>query len=251
VGTGPHLCFLHGFCENSEIWQNIVNDLAPKYTCISIDLPGFGKSSNLKFASIAQISLQVHQLLLYENATQTIILGHSMGGYIVADYLGQYGASLRGAAFIHSTALADSEEKKVNRQKSINFIEKSGTAEFFRLFIPGLVAVHHLAKCREQMTKMVTATKISSVLAGLNAMKNRENKLAEISRFDKPILWLQGDLDTHYQKDEIYKQAALCRLCQVTVVEGVGHLSMLEDYKKSLHSVQTFLKFVETVSSTS
>ena len=81
-------------------------------------------------------------------------------------------------------------------------------------------------------------------------MKNREDKRAVLSQFKKPVLWLKGEEDTHDPKDEVYKLAALCAISQVSVLEDVGHLSMLEDQKKCLHEVQAFLNFVESVSGT-
>jgi len=250
VGSGPHLCFLHGFCENSEIWEELIASLSSRFTCIAIDLPGFGKSSQMAFGSLTQVANQVHELLVAENATHTIMCGHSMGGYILADYMEQYGTELRGAAFMHSSAMADSEDKKISREKTIRFIEKNGTEEFFRLFILGLVAPSHIDKCRDRMTPMVTSTPTSSIIAGLEEMKNREDKRAVLSQFKKPVLWLLGEKDTHYSKDDVYKMAALCKLSQVSVLEDVGHLSMLEDQKKCLHEVQAFLNFVESVSGT-
>ena len=119
VGSGPHLCFLHGFCENSEIWEELIASLSSRFTCIAIDLPGFGKSSQMAFGSLTQVANQVHELLVAENATHTIMCGHSMGGYILADYIEQYGTELRGAAFMHSSAMADSEDKKISREKTI------------------------------------------------------------------------------------------------------------------------------------
>ena len=31
VGNGPHLCFLHGFCEDSTIWENTIHYFSKKY----------------------------------------------------------------------------------------------------------------------------------------------------------------------------------------------------------------------------
>ena len=250
VGSGPHLCFLHGFCENSSIWDDLIAHLALRYTCIAIDLPGFGKSSQMAFGSLTQVARQVHELLVSEDALHTIMWGHSLGGYILADYMEQCGTELRGAAFVHSTVMADSAEKKLNREKTIRFIEKNGTKEFFRLFIPGLVAPLNVDIAKEKMTPMVSSTPTSSIIAGLEAMKNREDKRAVLSQFKKPVLWLKGEEDTHYPKDEVYKLSALCAISQVSVLEDVGHLSMLEDQKKCLHEVQAFLNFVESVSGT-
>jgi pimeloyl-ACP methyl ester carboxylesterase len=148
---------------------------------------------------------------------------------------------------VHSTALADSPSKKVNRQKSIDFIAKIGSQELFRLFIPGLVALEHRGRLREQLTVLVNQTSDRSILAGLSAMKERPSHLETIAQLDKPILFMKGDEDTHYSADEIYTQAA-ASICQLSVLQGVGHLAMLEDPEKCLVMVQRFLFFVKAIS---
>jgi pimeloyl-ACP methyl ester carboxylesterase len=248
VGTGPHLCFLHGFCEDSRIWDPLVTEFAKTYTCIAIDLPGFGASTNIPFTTIPALATQVKDLLDHERVEQPILLGHSLGGYILAEYMHQYPNSLAAGAFIHSTTYSDSRVKKENRLKSIDFINTHGTAEFFRIFIPGLVATPQRARLRDHLTAMVRNTPTSSVIAGLQAMRDREDHRSLLDTFDKPILLLRGEEDNHYPAKDIYEQAARCQAAQVSSLTNVGHLSMLEDQKKCLTEVKHFLAFVAAVS---
>ena len=45
LGSGPILVFLHGICLDHRMWAKQVSYFSPKFTCISVDLRGFGKSS--------------------------------------------------------------------------------------------------------------------------------------------------------------------------------------------------------------
>jgi len=45
-GSGPFLVFLHGICLDHRMWEKQVNYFSTKFTCISVDLRGFGKSSS-------------------------------------------------------------------------------------------------------------------------------------------------------------------------------------------------------------
>ena len=247
VGTGPHLCFLHGFCEDSRIWEPLITAFAKTHTCIAIDLPGFGASTSIPFTTIPEVVKQIKNLLDYENVEQPILLGHSLGGYIVAEYIHQYPSSLAAAAFIHSTTYADNSIKKENRLKSINFINTYGTSEFFRIFMSGLVASSHKARLRENLTAMVNATPTASVIAGLHAMRDRKDRSSVLDTFDKPVLLLRGEEDPYYQAKEIYGQAAKCQAAQIGNLTNVGHLSMLEDQKKCLTEVKHFIEFVAAV----
>jgi len=45
TGSGPPVIFLHGICLDHRMWQQQVDYFSKSYTCINIDLRGFGKSS--------------------------------------------------------------------------------------------------------------------------------------------------------------------------------------------------------------
>ncbi len=247
MGTGPHLCFLHGFCEDSRIWEPLVTELSQDYTCIAIDLPGFGASKHTPFTTIPEVTLQIRDLLHHEGIVQPILFGHSLGGYIAAEYIHQFGDETAAVAFIHSTTYADNDAKKENRLRSIAFIEKHGTAEFFRIFVPGLVALPHRARLRDDLIAMVNDAPTTSVVAGLRAMRAREDRRESLSAYHKPVLMLRGEEDQYYQAKDIYMQASLCSATQISSIPNVGHLSMLEDQKKCLTEVKHFLAFVDAI----
>ena len=56
-----YLVFLHGLCENNEIWNNMASEFSKHYTVLCFDLPGFGKSHIKKFVSIEDMAKQIHQ----------------------------------------------------------------------------------------------------------------------------------------------------------------------------------------------
>ncbi len=245
MGRGPHLCFLHGFCEDSSIWSSLIHSLKKDFTCIAIDLPGFGASSALNFQPIAIVAKQVNGLLKHEKVKNVVMLGHSMGGYILANYINKFGSVLRGAAFVHSTSRADSKTKVINRTKTINFLNSQGTKEFFPLFTNGLVAPRNVNKHYKDLFDLVQKTKDSSVVNGLIYMRERDDEAEVLKAFDKPVLFLIGNEDVHYAKSEILVQASFCSLAQISVLKEVGHLSMVEDKKKCLTEVRHFLNFIE------
>ncbi len=175
-----------------------------------------------------------------------MLFGHSMGGYILAEYLHKYGHELNAAGFIHSTALEDRETKKSNRQKTIDFIKINGTDEFFKLFVPSLVAPEHLASLKDELTALICKTKTESILDGLKAMMQRPSRVESLEAFTKPILFLKGGRDQHYTDNETYLQASKCQIAQISEIKHVGHLSMYEDADNCYREFNTFLMFVQS-----
>jgi pimeloyl-ACP methyl ester carboxylesterase len=247
VGNGPHLCFLHGFCEDSTIWDNAINHFSQTHTCITIDLPGFGKSKNLKFQSIPEFADAVFQILRHEKIENPIIFGHSLGGYIACEYASKHPQSISGIGLIHSTSMKDSEKKKENRKKAITFIKKYGTSEFFQLFIKKLVAENNQLLLGNKLINVIKNTPTKSVINGMNAMMDRSDHSHLLSQVDYPVLFILGDKDEHYSKNEILNQASKCKNAQVEIIENSGHLSMVENEKAFQSAVQKFLIFTKAM----
>ena len=49
TGKGKAIVLLHGFLENSSMWNHISTQLSKKYRVICIDLLGHGKSESMGY----------------------------------------------------------------------------------------------------------------------------------------------------------------------------------------------------------
>jgi len=57
LGKGPYLLFVHGFGVNGSTWRRLLPHLSASFTCLMVDLPGFGESKwnkNTDFTFTAQ-----------------------------------------------------------------------------------------------------------------------------------------------------------------------------------------------------
>ena len=52
TGTGPPVLFLHGLPTSGRLWDYVVPQLAPFFTCVVVDLPGSGTSAPLADKSL-------------------------------------------------------------------------------------------------------------------------------------------------------------------------------------------------------
>jgi pimeloyl-ACP methyl ester carboxylesterase len=75
------IVFMHGLSSNADAWSRNIETLKEKYTCVALDLPGFGKSSKVAPAYTptyyADIVVKLIDKLKLKNV---IVAGHSMGG---------------------------------------------------------------------------------------------------------------------------------------------------------------------------
>lgn len=79
----PNLVFLHGWGNDSQVWQKAISSLANEYNCYAIDLIGFGLSDKPKKG----LSLETYVELFIEftrklNIQNPVLIGHSFGGRV-------------------------------------------------------------------------------------------------------------------------------------------------------------------------
>ncbi len=233
MGSGTAIVLLHGFGEDSSIWEQQVNYLQPHCRLIVPDLPGIGSSTYTAQTelSIEAMAKSVEAILAHEQIDECIMMGHSMGGYITLAFAEKYPARLLKMALIHSTAYADSDEKKSNRKKSIELISEYGSQAFLKTTIPNLLG----AACKKdspelinQLIKKAAAFSKESLQAYTKAMMLRPNRTKILEQSKIPILFIAGTEDSAVPLTDVQIQAELPAEKYLHILNGVGHMGMLE-----------------------
>lgn len=78
----PTLVFIHYFGGAARSWQWVVDRLSDDYQCVTLNLPGFGKTSPLDKPSIDAFAQYVREETDRQGLASYTLLGHSMGGKI-------------------------------------------------------------------------------------------------------------------------------------------------------------------------
>ena len=243
-GNGVSVVLLHGFCEDSSLWHYHKNFLAQSFRVICIDLPGFGKNTALDCeTSIELMTKEVKQTINTLNLDQHIIIGHSLGGYLALAYAELYPKDILGIGLFHSTALADSEEKKINRNKVIDFITEYGVTVFAKNFVAPLfnpsVRNNFIKEINELIT-IVTNTPLSTVINVTKAMRDRKSRINVIKQISKPVLYIIGKSDTAIPLEHSLEQCYLPKNSTVHFYEKTGHMGMIERKTETALAVLSF-----------
>lgn len=247
VGKGAAVVLLHGFCEDSRMWEDFSQDLVEeKYRVITIDLPGFGQSAVWPDVRIADMAEAVDAVLKELKQDKVIMIGHSMGGYVSLAYAEKYPEKLIGLGLFHSHPYADSEDKKEGRQKGIGFIKRQGSALYVKQLIPALFApdfVNSNAFLIEKLTFRASKYPAEGIIAGLQAMKNRPDRSAVLSSIACPVLFIIGKKDQAVPAKESMEQTHLPGISTIHIMEKVGHMGMFEATKHTQLYVRKFIAF--------
>lgn len=239
------MALIHGFCEDSSVWADFKNRLSKNYRVIVPDLPGYGKSALPKQPlTIEWMADFVYAILEKENITNPVIIGHSMGGYITLALTEKHPDFPQKIGLFHSHAFADDEEKKKGRRKGIEFVEKNGTRDFVNELVPNLFAekfrTEHKATVEQQKAyaQMYAA---ETITAGFNAMILRPDRTHVLKTFKKPVLFILGKEDKAIPYAKSVEQCQYPAVSSVHILNGVGHMGMLEDPEKTLAMVEDFI----------
>ena len=256
-GKGQPVVLVHGFAEDSHIWDQQVLFLKEHCLLIMPDLPGSGKSSILgpksevsqpeffrennstpgsgpqtpNYISIEDYADCIHALLQEEEISSCTMLGHSMGGYITLAFAEKFPSLLNGFGLIHSTARADSKEKKENRERGIRLMTQYGAHSFLKTTIPNLFGAVFKREQYAKVDLLINAaahfTK-EALQQYYRAMILRPDRTAVLQSNPLPVLFVIGTEDMAVPLEEILQQTPLPDKSYIHVLQDVGHMSMWE-----------------------
>jgi pimeloyl-ACP methyl ester carboxylesterase len=247
TGSGKPVVLIHGFCENETVWDGFVPTLAKNNQIITLDLGGFGKSSHLlpNSCSIEALAEQVKNLLDFLKIDKAIFIGHSLGGYVNLALAEKYPFIVEKMCLFHSTALADTPEKKDTRNKVIDFVQKVGVERYIESFVSPLFYQPRLKELKNsilEVEKVGKTTPLETITSVVAAMRDRENRLEVVKNIEYPILYIIGKNDGAVAFESYQEQINCNSLIETLILEETGHMGMFERPKEILETLLTFCR---------
>ena len=165
-----------------------------------------------------------------------------MGGYIALAFAELYPDHLRSLVLLNSSAQADSDERKINRDRAIEVVKKNSTA-FIRMATSNLFnkEAHETFKVEiEAFIAQALKTPIQGIVASLEGMKIRMDREALLHFSPYPKLVIASENDTIIPIDDIMEQL---HQTEVTFerIPG-GHVSTIEQSTSVANLIFNFLK---------
>ncbi|MFZ3272789.1 MAG: alpha/beta fold hydrolase [Lutibacter sp.] len=243
TGKGSAVVLIHGFLENSSMWQEVSQELSKKNKVICIDLLGHGKTGNLGYIHSMEDQAQMLKAVLnHLKLRKYVVVGHSMGGYVALAFAKLFPESVKGLCLMNSTALPDSEEKKINRDRAIIAV-KQNHKTFIRIAIPMLFSEKNreiFGKEIEQITQEALQLSPQGIIAALEGMKIRKNQTSIYKTAHFPIQMIIGKQDPALDCDLLISQT---KNTNVKVIEfSDGHMSHIENKNGLIKNLSDFIK---------
>jgi len=245
MGSGNAVVLLHGFGEDSSIWNEMTESLSAMYQFIIPDIPGSGNSSMLSGENISMEDYadSLFAILQKESIKKCTLIGHSMGGYIALAFAEKYPQLLHGFGLFHSSAYADDDSKKETRKKAIEFIQTNGVDAFLKTSTPGLFMDATASK--NDIDDLLQKGKLftpEALIQYYGAMIARPDRTHVLRNFEGPILFMLGAHDKAVPFEQGLEQSHLPGQSHIHILRNSAHMGMLEEKEKSLLNLTDFLQ---------
>ena len=252
-GQGKTVILLHGFGEDSNVWQPQVDFLQQYFRLVVPDIPGSGQSQFVANANIETYA-EIIKAIIHDDISKissvegqeakVALIGHSMGGYIAIAFADKYPQYLNSFGLFHSSAFADTEEKKETRRKAIEFIGSKGGYAFLKTSIPGLFTNEYAEKYPGKIEGLIKDAKKftdEALIQYYEAMIARPDRTAVLKTFEHPILFLIGEHDPAVPLQASLQQCYLPVQSHVKILKHSAHMGMWEETQTANEFLLKFL----------
>ncbi|MGN4715560.1 alpha/beta fold hydrolase [Bacillus cereus group sp. MYBK226-2] len=110
-GSGPVILFLHGLGGNANNWLYQRQYFKGKWTVISLDLPGHGKSEGLEINFKEYVNV-LYKLCKYLKLQKVVICGLSKGARVGIDFAIQYPDFVSSLIIVNAFPYLEHEDRK-------------------------------------------------------------------------------------------------------------------------------------------
>lgn len=194
----PNLLFIHGFGEDRKIWDDFLSQHEFSLPVEIIDYSDWVDCESIE-AYADKIKSQL-------TSDSYVVVGHSMGGYIALELASKFSELVKGVVMVNSTAKADTEEKKSNRDKTIDFLLNHGTATFMESFLPNMFANSKREERKEVIQTLLeryVSLSNQALAKATDCMKNRKDFQAFMQETSIPFLFIAGEEDSFFTPESL------------------------------------------------
>lgn len=230
---GPKLLFLHGFLGSSCDFAPIVEQLSSEFYCISVDLPGHGKTKTYSLETGYQmpaVATNLTAFLDWINCWPCYLVGYSMGGrlalYLACHFPQYFSGMLLESA---SPGLAAASDRKQRQGKDEALAEKIRTSnwsdfvdEWYAQPLFASLAQHPsfeaLIRARQDSRPAELARSLQGMGTGI-----QPSLWESLPRLNLPITLVVGALDSKFLT--INKaMVERCSAARLVILPNCGHV---------------------------
>lgn len=251
MGQGPTLLFLHGFMGSGEDWLPVVERLSSQFHCVSIDLPGHGKTrcDQPELFAMERTAEHVVAWVLEHQWRCRAIVGYSMGGRLSL-YLALSFPQFFPQAVVESGSPGLTKGKERKARRDIDLARSHAIEADFLSFLinwyrqPLFTSLWKHSYVFEEMQQRRLCNDPIGLSRSLREMGTgrQPNLWPRLKSHADPLLLLTGELDQKFTRIN-RAMTVCCHTARHEVVPGVGHNIHLEEPDAIAHHIRQFVTY--------
>ena len=231
------IVFLHGSGLSHIVWSLTEKFFSNnKFNALSVDLPGHGNTEGPCLDSIEKISDWLEKVFIKLNLNKIIIVGHSQGCLEALEYSFKYKSRLKKIVLI-----GGSYRMPVN--KDLIDLALNGDSDAVKLMMKWSYEGSKKFIGGNPIEKIIQSPRdISEILAvDLIACNNYSNGSEAAKAINCPTLFVFGELDKMVNLENGKKFSNLVKNSTTHVINGSGHMIMIEKAFEMREKILEFL----------
>ena len=242
------LVFLHGIGGAARAWRGQIAVFGDRYRTIAWDMPGYGGSAPLQNVSIATLADALQDFLQQIGAGRPILVGHSIGGMIVQQWLTKH-PRVAAAVVLAQTSPAfgksDGDWQREFIEARLGPLDRGETMKTLApVLVKELVGDDPDGSGMEIARDCMGNVPVASYRAMMLALLGFDQR-KELGNISVPTLVLSGSKDRNAPAPMMAKMATYIPSSTYVELEGAGHLVNLERPKAFDAVLDHFLKTIE------
>ena len=242
-GKGNAVVLLHGFLENSTMWEYMIPEISKKNRVVTIDLLGHGASDCLGYVHTMELFAEtVEAVLKHLKIRKCVLVGHSLGGYVALAFAEKHPEKIKGLCLMNSTSNEDSEDRKKLRYRANKMVQQN-FENMVRMSVSNLFEPKNLSKFKEEIKvvkEQALKTPVQGYIAANKGMRLRPNRNTVLADNTSKKLLIVGEKDPVLNFEASVQEAKKTNT-EIVTFSG-GHMSHIENKEELITVLQTFIK---------
>ena len=220
------LVLLHGHGVDDTIWESVDAALNEYFTIVRPNISLFTFCQSME-----DYADELHRFLTNANIAKFTLIGHSMGGYIALAFAEKYPEMLEGFGLFHSTAYADDEAKKHQRNQTIELLTNHGTEAFLKHTAANMYGERFKELYPEKLKTHIERFRklpAQALISGIVAMRDRPDRTAVLAALQYPVLFIIGMEDKLIPFESLIALSEYPKQSYPFILAEAGHMGMVE-----------------------
>jgi 3-oxoadipate enol-lactonase len=245
IGAGPLAIFLHGIGGNRTNWRDQLPAFGQDFHAVAWDARGYGDSDDYEGPlDFGDFAADLRRVLDHFNAKRAHLIGLSMGGVIALDFVSRYQDRVATLTLCDSSpgfgSLSQARRAEFIRLRQEPLLAGKEPRDIAPAVAQSLLGRNPRAGAFEQLVASMSALHKQSYVKTIAATVNYSRKF-DLKKVSAPTHVVVGEQDTLTPPATSREMARRIPGAHLTIIEGAGHLSNIEQPEIFNRAVLDFL----------